>query len=173
MSGKDPLTGKIRGTKLSYDEFHNGLHVKHAPEIAYEWATGVAISKFLKGLKKGKIIGARCDDCDRTVVPPRMFCEECFAPMVEYVKLPDTGIVNTFSIAYIKTDASRVDKPQLPAVIDIDGTTISPSGFLHLLDEVKPEDIKVGMKVKAVWKDKEERTGDITDIKYFKPMEDA
>ena len=41
--------------KLSYDEFHNQvIHVKHAPEIEYEWATGVAISKFLQGLKAGK-----------------------------------------------------------------------------------------------------------------------
>jgi hypothetical protein len=170
----DPLTGKIRGTKLSYDEFHNKvISVKHAPEIEYDWATGVAITKFLRGMKEGKIIGVYCDDCDRTVTPPRMFCEECFNPMVKYVELPDTGIINTFSIAFVRTDASRVDKPQLPAVIDIDGTSISPSGFLHLLDEINPEEIKIGMKVKAVWKSPEDRTGDITDIKYFKKMEDA
>ena len=29
--------------------------------------------------------------------------------------------------------------------------------------------IRVGMKVKAVWKPKEERTGAITDIRHFKP----
>ncbi len=165
---------KVRGTKLTSDEFHNKvIAVKHAPEIEYDWATGVAISKFLKGLKDGKIIGVYCDSCDRTVTPPRMFCEECFSPMSKYVDLPDTGIINTFSIAYIKTDASRVEKPQLPAVIDIDGTSISPSGFLHLLDEINPDDIKIGMKVKAVWKDAIDRTGAITDIKYFKKMEDA
>jgi uncharacterized OB-fold protein len=37
-------------------------------------------------------------------------------------------------------------------------------------DEVDPWKITRGMKVKAVWKPAEERTGAITDIKYFKPI---
>jgi len=32
--------------------------------------------------------------------------------------------------------------------------------------------VKFGMKVKAVWKPKEERVGAITDIKYFKPLKE-
>ena len=165
---------EVRGTKLSHDEFMNKvLSVTHHPEIEYAWATGVAISKFLEGLKEGKIYGVKCDDCSRVVCPPRMFCEECFSPMVEFVELPDTGTINTFSLAYIRTDASRRETAEIPCVIDIDGTTISPSGFLHLLDEATPHDkIKVGSKVKAVWKSPEERTGSITDIKYFKLLEE-
>jgi uncharacterized OB-fold protein len=42
-------------------------------------------------------------------------------------------------------------------------------GILHLLSEVDPKEVKIGMKVKAVWKPAEEREGAITDIKYFKP----
>ena len=164
---------KYRGQKLSDDEFKNkALSVVHHPELEYNWATGVAITRFLDGLKRGKILGVVCDDCERTVCPPRMFCEECFNPMNHYVELPDTGIVNTFSLAFIRTDATRRDNAEIPAVIDIDGTTLTPSGFLHLLDENIPHDkVKVGMKVKAVWKPEVERTGDITDIMYFKPME--
>jgi Predicted nucleic-acid-binding protein containing a Zn-ribbon len=44
------------------------------------------------------------------------------------------------------------------------------AGILHLLDEVNPDDIKIGMKVKAVWRPADERTGSITDIKHFKPV---
>lgn len=165
---------EVRGTKLTSDEFFNKvLSVKHQPELQYSWATGVAITKFLAGLKEGQIFGVRCDDCQRTVCPPRMFCESCFSPMNEYVELPDTGVINTFSFAYIRTDASRQKNAEIPAVIDIDGTTLNPSGFLHLIDENALHDkIKIGMKVKAVWKNFEERTGSITDIKYFKLMEE-
>jgi uncharacterized OB-fold protein len=164
----------VRGKRLSLDEFMNTeISVKHRPEMEYAWATGVAITKFLKGLKDGQILGAHCNDCNRTVCPPRMFCEECFNPMNHYVKLPDTGVINTFSLAFIRTDASRRENAEIPAVIDIDGTTISPSGFLHLIDENTPHDkVKVGMKVKAVWKNVDERKGDITDIKFFTLMED-
>ena len=59
-------------------------------------------------------------------------------------------------------------------VVDFDDTTISPSGFLHLLDEKTDHSkIKVGSRIKAVWKAPEDRTGDITDIKYFKLLEDS
>ena len=44
---------------------------------------------------------------------------------------------------------------------------------MHMLGEVDPEDVHVGMKVKAVWKPREERTGAITDILYFKPLRTA
>ncbi|MDH5647024.1 MAG: DNA-binding protein, partial [Candidatus Heimdallarchaeota archaeon] len=58
----------VRGKRLTLDEFMNTeLSVKHHPEMEYNWATGVAITKFLKGLKNGKILGTYCNDCDRTV----------------------------------------------------------------------------------------------------------
>jgi len=43
-------------------------------------------------------------------------------------------------------------------------------GILHLVDEVKPEKIFVGMRVKAVWRPEAERVGAITDIEYFKSI---
>jgi uncharacterized OB-fold protein len=71
-------------------------------------------------------------------------------------------------VCYIRWDASRAKEPQIPAVIEIDGA--SKAGFLHLLDEVNPDDVKIGMKVQAVWKPAPERVGSITDIRYFKPL---
>ena len=54
-------------------------------------------------------------------------------------------------------------------MIEIDGA--SSGGFLHYLGEVKPDEIRIGMKVKAVWKPPEERTGSILDIRYFRPFD--
>ena len=42
---------------------------------------------------------------------------------------------------------------------------------MHLLGEVEPDEVKIGMKVQAVWKPAKERVGAITDILYFKPVE--
>lgn len=173
MNQEDYLSG-MRGTRLSGKEFYKeALSVTDHPEFEYDWATGVAITKFLAGMKEGKIYGSICDDCEKTMCPPMMFCYECFAPMNDYVELPDTGEVNTFSKAYINTDASRRDEPEFPAVIDIDGTTRTPSGFMHMLHEdIDPDELHIGMRVKAEWKPEEERIGDITDIKYFVPVKE-
>jgi uncharacterized OB-fold protein len=39
---------------------------------------------------------------------------------------------------------------------------------LHYLDEIKPEDVTIGMRVKAVFSEK--RKGTIRDISHFKPV---
>jgi len=159
----------VKGYDLKKDEFQKADKIYYKPDLKYNWDAGVAIGRFLNGLKEGKITGVVCKRCKRTMVPPRAFCERCFAPIDEWLELKDTGIVNTFSISYISWDVKRLEKPEIPAVIEIDGAS-KGMGILHLLGEVKPEDVKIGMKVKAVWKEKKERIGAITDIRYFKPL---
>jgi uncharacterized OB-fold protein len=59
-------------------------------------------------------------------------------------------------------------EPEMPAVIDIDGTKPA-AGIMHMLGEVDPDQVSIGMKVQAVWKAADEREGSILDIKYFRP----
>jgi len=73
-------------------------------------------------------------------------------------------------------DMKPLRVPQIPAVIEIDGT--SPRvGFLHLVggvrgrtvDQIRRQ-VRVGMPVRAVWKPQAKREGAITDILYFAPV---
>src|SRR2546428_12865363 len=100
-----------------------------------------------------------------------MYCERCFRPTDEWVHIKDTGTINTYSISHVGTDARRLKTPILVAVVDLDGATPG-MGILHNLGEVEPSKIKVGMRVRAVWKSSSERQGAITDIRYFKPIGD-
>jgi len=118
------------------------------------------------------IVSGKCDQCERILVPPRMYCERCYRPTDSWVHVKDTRSVNTYSISHVGTDARRLRSPILVAVVDIDGA--SPGiGILHTLSEVEPSQISIGMRVQAVWKPREERQGAITDIRYFKPLEGA
>lgn len=161
---------EFRATALREEDFEKGrvLTYRTDPVLKYRWAAGVAIGKFLDGLKNGKILGSHCHECGRTVVPPRAFCELCFVPIGEYVELPQTGQINTFAISWIAKDRSRLKKPLVPAVVDIDGT--SHAGLLHMVGNVDPKKVKIGMKVRAVWKPRADRVGDITDILHFEPL---
>ncbi len=141
----------------------------------YNWDAGIAMGRYLEGLKQGKILGIRCPQCRRTLVPPRSFCELCFRPLDDWVELSDTGTINTYSVSFLNWDASRRSEPEVPAVVEIDGA--SPGmGILHLIGEVgKTLDeitsrLKLGTSVQAVWKPAEEREGAITDIRYFRPV---
>ncbi len=161
----------LPGTPLSDEAVQQGkvLTLEWPSSLRYAWDTGVAVGRFLSELKNGRIIGRTCHRCQRVLVPPRMFCERCFRPTDAWQLVKDSGRVNTFSVSYLRWDASRIEEPILVAVIEIDGT--SEGGLLHYLGEVKPEEIRIGMKVKAVWKPTEEREGSILDIRHFRPLD--
>jgi hypothetical protein len=161
------------GTSLSEQDIRQGkvLSIQDKMPADFAWDTGIAIGRYLDGLKAGVILGSHCAHCHKTVVPPRTVCEWCFKPMDHFVPLLDTGTVNTFSLCYVTWDVQRIKEPETPAVIEIDGA--SPlHGIMHKLGGVDPQEISIGMRVKAVWKPAEEREAAITDILYFKPIKE-
>jgi len=162
---------EFAGTSLHEEDIRQGrvLSVSYRTRAQYLWSAGVAIGRYLAELKNGRIVGRQCDKCGRTAVPPRMFCEWCFRPNDRWVILKDSGVVNTFSVSYIAADATRITEPLIPAVIQIDGTT--GAGILHLIGQADPKKVEFGMRVQAIWKPPQDRTGSILDIKYFKPAE--
>lgn len=163
----------LPGTPLSENDFLSGNVLHNYDELhgVFAWDTGIAIRHYLNNLKQGRLVGSTCKKCRKVVIPPRTVCEWCYRPMTEFIPLSDTGIVNTFSLCYVTWDVKRIENPEIPAVIEIDGA--SPlHGIMHMLGEVEPEDVYIGMRVQAVWKPAQDREGSITDILYFKPYKE-
>lgn len=159
------------GTPLSNEDFEKGrvVTVAGGPRVAYAWDAGVGIGGYLDGLKRGKLLGRTCRGCGRTMIPPRTFCELCFRPTDGWVELKDRGRINTFSLCSITWNMIPLRRPQIPAVIEIEGA--SPGmGILHLVGGVDPEKVRIGMRVRAVWKPEKMREGSITDIRFWKPV---
>lgn len=160
----------LPGTPIkSVDDVPN---ISDAPDLRYAWDNGFAISTYLDGLKKGKIRGSLDTHTNRMMVPSRPFSEIAdLAPATNYYNLPDTGVVKTYTISYVNWDASPLPKGKVNifAVIALDGIT-EDMGLVHKLGEVDPKDVKIGMRVKAVWKPESKREGGILDIKYFAPL---
>ncbi len=148
--------------------------------MKYDRDPGEATSRFLGGLKRGKLLGTKCESCGRILLPPRIFCEWCFKDVEKWVELSGVGEVATYSVSYVKADPrERLEEPIIVCVVWLEGTKISSqssanllhaAGLLHLLGEVKPEEVKVGMKVRVVWAPVRQRKGSILDIKYFAPV---
>jgi acetyl-CoA C-acetyltransferase len=140
--------------------------VDHRLGARYSWDAGVAVGRFLDGLRAGKILGRECRSCERVLVPPRMFCERCFRETDRWIEVEHTGAVQTYSICHVSWDMQPLESPEIPAVVSIGG---SDGGLLHLLGEVDPDDVSIGMDVEAVWKPVGDRTGSILDIDHFRP----
>jgi len=53
------------------------------------------------------------------------------------------------------------------AFVRLDSTD---GGLVHFLGQVEPDQVCIGMRVEAVFKDKADRQGSILDIAYFRPV---
>ncbi len=136
--------------------------------LSYVYTVGRAGEKFFREIINGKILGARCEACQITYVPPRIYCEKCFARLEDhYTEVGLKGTVHTFTQCFEAYDGTRKEAPSIVAMVRIDGTE---GGVVHWLGEVDFEKVYIGMAVEAVFKPKREREGSILDIKYFKPQ---
>jgi uncharacterized OB-fold protein len=74
--------------------------------------------------------------------------------------------VETFTVCHEDYKGNRKDAPSIIALIRLDGTD---GGLVHWLGGVGPEDVEIGMRVRAVFKQRKARTGSILDIQHFTP----
>ncbi|WP_422744535.1 Zn-ribbon domain-containing OB-fold protein [Mycobacterium sp. WMMD1722] len=123
-------------------------------------------STFLRALEQGKLLGARTGEDGKVYFPPKEANPATGLELDNYVELPDKGTVTTFAIINIPFAGQRIKPPYVAAYVLLDGADIP---FLHLVTEIDPADVRMGMRVQAVWKPKEEWGLGIDNIDYFRP----
>lgn len=155
---------------MSKDNKENELlQVTFTHAMPYEWSISLYGSKFFHEIKEtGRFAAIKCDSCGKVYVPPRRVCAPCFKELHDLVYLPSTGVITAFStVNYPFIDpATGVQRP-IPytyGYIRIDG---ADNIFSHFIKETDVSKIRVGMKVRAVFKEKDKMEGNIADIKYF------
>jgi uncharacterized OB-fold protein len=133
--------------------------------LSYEHTVSPGESSYLLALAEGRLIGQRCPACCKVYVPPRGACPVDGVPTRDEVALPDTGIVTTFCVVNVPFQGQKYPSPYVAASILIDGADIA---FQHLVLGCPPDEVRMGMRVRAVWKPREE--WDIGhNIDHFEP----
>lgn len=138
-------------------------------KVDYTYTPGIAANKFLHGLKQGKLIGAACDVCGRVYVPPRGACPRCAAPTSQFRELEHKGTVITLTVVRVPSENIDVPLPYCVASILLDGADISMNG---LIQECELEDVRIGMRVEAVWRPESEWDYGMANIKHFRPIDE-
>ncbi|MCB1169984.1 MAG: OB-fold domain-containing protein [Leptospiraceae bacterium] len=137
-------------------------------DIDYHWVYGKALSRFYAGLmNEEKIYGTRCPSCDRIQVPPKIYCGVCFVECTEYVQVPRTGVLESFTTVYLEYPGQPKKPPYTYGYVKLDGTH---THLYHLVENAELDQIFAGMRVEAVFKAAADRTGTLYDIKYFQPV---
>ena len=127
---------------------------------------GHAMTRYLTAIESGRIVGQRCPTCAKVYVPPRGSCPTCAVPTEEEVELAHRGTVTSFCIVRVPYPGQQIKPPYVSASILLDGADIP---FYHLIQEVPAEDVRMGLRVEAVWAPPEERGPTAESIRYFRP----
>lgn len=118
---------------------------------------------FWDGCKRHELLIQVCNECQKPIFYPKLFCPHCLSPDLEWVKASGKGKVYTYSIVYSYPPAAFVhDVPYVVAVIKLDEGVQMMSNVI----EIKPEDVKCDMEVEVVFDDV---TEEIT-LPKFKPI---
>ncbi|MGZ6274868.1 MAG: Zn-ribbon domain-containing OB-fold protein [Syntrophales bacterium] len=145
------------------------LQINFAQPMPYEWSIGLYGSRFFQEIKESRrFVGIKCNGCGNVYVPPRRVCGPCFRELTELVTLSDAGVITAFSVVnYPFIDPNTGSQRPIPytyGYIRIDGAN---NIFSHIINETDLNKIKVGMKVRAVFKNREDMEGNIQDIRHF------
>ena len=149
MSDREPVTMMEATTRLDY-----------------VFTAGVAQSKNLLGLQEGKFIGQRCPKCKKVYMPSRGSCPTDGVPTDEIVELPNTGTMTTYCIVNVPFAGQSIEIPYICGQILLDGANLS---FMALLQEIPVDEVRMGLRVEAVWVPPEELGPTLASVKYFRP----
>jgi uncharacterized protein len=134
--------------------------------LEYTHTAGETSSRFLRGFLEGKILGSRCPACDKVYVPMRSHCPICVCSMVAEVELAHTGAITKFCIVNLPFASRNIEIPYVSASILLDGADVP---IFHLVQEIPYDEIRIGMRVEAVWEEPENRVPGMESIVHFRP----
>ncbi len=149
---------------MSDKEMITGIEVPI--RLKYTSTIGPASTKFLRNLKKGKLVGQRCPSCLNVYVPPTPVCSQCGVITEGEVEVSGKGTIRYFTIVHTPIPGSSVEVPFIVAQILLDGADLPT---MHLMGEVPNEEVRLGMRVEPVWKKEEEWAYTLNNIIYFRP----
>jgi uncharacterized protein len=134
--------------------------------LHYEHTASPEESRFLRGLAEGRLLAQRCPACGKVYIPPRGACPTDGVPTADEVELPDRGVVTTFCVVNFDYPGQRVAAPYVAAALLLDGADIP---FQHLILGCDPGEVRMGMRVQAVWKPREQWGTTLENIDHFRP----
>ena len=141
--------------------------------IDYNWTAGRVWSIAKKAMRdEKKLITTQCPSCKTIYLPPQPVCGECYVFMGDnWIELAQTGTLLNFTgptaiPLFDPAFGKHMVDEYAHGSIELDGGGVVT---MHRIGEVDPNELKVGMRVEAVWKN-DGRVGRLEDLIYFRPI---
>jgi uncharacterized protein len=151
----------------AYNEDHDPVTMLDTPiTLEIEHTASHPESAYLRALQEGKLLGGRTGTDGKLYFPAREADPATGLAIDKFVELPDKGTVTTFAIINIPFAGQRIKPPYVAAYVLLDGADIP---FLHLVTDIEASEVRMGMRVEAVWKPREEWGLGTDNISHFRP----
>lgn len=138
--------------------------------LEYTYTANPVTEVFLRGTQERRLLGRRCSECAKVYLPPRGVCSMCGAAFTdEIVEIPDTGTVATFAVVNVNFASREVDLPYAVVEVLFDGAAITSQ---FLIQGITHDQVRMGMRVKAVWKEGEVLQPTLSNISYVEPLDE-
>ncbi len=154
------------------------IKVSYTRPLEYRWKVGRFLSRYYQEIRDNKrLVANRCPKCNELFFPPHMVCGRCKVKASEELIVLDEGDLKGTVQELAPPRGQRFwdprrgdwfEEPHPSATILLD----SGHRIGHRLEETDMEKVKKGMRVQAVWKEKEERGNAMGDILYFRKIEE-
>jgi uncharacterized OB-fold protein len=110
-------------------------------------------ASFEQYLNEKRLMGSHCPTCDKSFLPPRSICSNCFGDQLEWVEFQGTGKLAAFTSIFIAPTAMIEagygrDKPYLAGVVELE-EGVKFSGQILGLDASQPDQVEIGTPLKA------------------------
>lgn len=139
--------------------------VRTPARLEFTYTAGLATTRFLKGIAQGKILGERAP-AGKVYVPSRGADPQLGVPTTEPVDLPHRGTLVSFCVVNVAFYGQGMEIPYTSGLILLDGSDLP---LMHLIQECPVDDVRIGMRVEAVWVDEAELGPTLESIRYFRP----
>lgn len=135
--------------------------------MEYTTTPGQALSAYLKAMKEKRILGNKCPVSGQVFVPPRGVSPVAGVRVTEMVEVADVGYVESFNVTRLPIKGrDDLKPPYVSAWVVPDGAN---TGSISLVAGIEPEDVRIGMRVRAVWKPDDELEESAANILYWEP----
>ena len=140
--------------------------VRTPAQLDYTFTAGDATTRFLNGITQKKVIGQQATPTSKVYVPPRGADPELGAATPIEVEVAQVGTVTSYCVVNVAFYGSVMEIPYVSALILLDGADLS---IMHLIQEVPADEVRIGMRVEAVWRDDADIEPTLESIKWFRP----
>ncbi len=101
------------------------------------------IEQFYKFMNEGKVMGAKCQNCGKLMLPPRPICTQCYSEKLEWIELSKRGRLLTYTIIHVAPPQFQHLIPYAVGIVELDKGLKLP-GMIKNIDFDK---IKIGMEL--------------------------